>query len=205
MIEKHIERIEYLTAITGGIGSGKSVVSDILRVMGYPVYDCDSEAKFIMDGNDDIKNALKEHVSPQAVNSDGSLNRKEISRVVFSDPASLAFLNAIVHGAVLDDLRRWCAGQSCGHLFVETAILYQSGLDRLVGDVIEVTAPDDLRILRVMKRSGLDEHEVASRIAAQIIMPDKPHERITAISNDGYNALLPQITEYLDRSAGFRN
>lgn len=181
-------------AITGGIGSGKSVVSHVLRAMGYPVYDCDSEARRLMDNSPEIKRRLSSEISPDAVGADGCINRKAISAVVFADSRLLARLNEIVHGEVRDDIRRRLDTLSdiyCGKpLFVETAILYESGLDSLVDEVWEVTAPEEIRLNRVINRSRLKRSEVMARIRSQK-SPSLPHHKI--IVNDGTTPVLPQI------------
>ncbi|MDE7143624.1 MAG: dephospho-CoA kinase, partial [Muribaculaceae bacterium] len=115
----------HIVAITGGIGSGKSVVSRILRCMGYPVYDCDSEARRLMDGSAEILSRIAGEISPDAIGADGRLRRDVLSAMVFSDSSKLQCLNSIVHGAVRKHLLSTVA--SCGSplFFFETAILYE--------------------------------------------------------------------------------
>lgn len=190
-----------LTAITGGIGSGKSVVSRMLGLMGYDVFDCDSEAKRIMDEDCGIKNRLREEIHKDAIGADGAIDRKLISSIVFADKRKLGRLNEIVHEAVKTKLAAWCEEpHNSNHLFVETAILYQSGLDKMVDDVLEVIADDETRILRVMKRNNCNEADVQARIESQRFTPEKPHSHVTVINNDGMTAVLPQLTEYLKNS-----
>lgn len=187
-----------LTAITGGIGAGKSVVSKILRTMGYLVFDCDSEAKHLMDCSAEIKAALIEKISPEAVDGRGNINRSHISQIVFSNSEKLEQLNTIVHTAVLNEIEQWRKINSDKiHLFVETAILYQSRLDKEVDDVWEVVAPDEVRILRVMERNHCSRQDVISRIEAQSFVPDVPHCSIQTITNDGFTPILPQIQNLL--------
>ncbi|MDE6702658.1 MAG: dephospho-CoA kinase [Muribaculaceae bacterium] len=190
-----------LTAITGGIGAGKSVVSKILRTMGYPVFDCDSEAKHLMDSSLDIKAALIEKISPEAVDGQGNINRSHIAQIVFSDSKKLELLNTIVHTAVRNEIERWRKNNSDNkaQLFVETAILYQSQLDKAVDDVWEVVAPDEVRILRVMDRNHCSRQDVISRIEAQSFVPDIPHSSIKTITNDDFTPVLPQILNLLER------
>lgn len=180
-----------LTAITGGIGSGKSVVSRILEAKGWPVYDCDARAKAIMDSDAAIHRRLTAEIHPLAV-VDGVIDRRLIASVVFADPEALGRLNAIVHRAVTADLLAWAAERPVA--FVETAILYESGLRAHVTDVWEVTAPAELRIERVMARSGLERSEVERRMAAQAA-PSLPDHRV--IVNDGRSPLLPQVERLL--------
>lgn len=172
--------------ITGGIGSGKSVVSRVLRCIGYEVYDCDSRAKTLMDRSPEIHRRLQHEISPQTINPDGTINRAELSRIVFTDPAKLAALNAIVHGAVREDIRR----KAQGLLFVETAIPVSGGMVDMAEQVWEVTAPEQLRISRVQQRSGLTPDQIRARIAAQ------HSEQVPGASilvNDNIQPLLPQI------------
>ena len=93
-----------LVAITGGIGSGKSVVSAILRIMGYPVYDCDSRAKNLMNTNNDIKNDLISSFGVDCISEDGKINAQYISSIVFKDKTALLKINSIVHPRVKDDI-----------------------------------------------------------------------------------------------------
>ncbi len=185
-----------LIAITGGIGSGKSVVCRILRILGYPVYDCDSRAKALMDADEAIKKRLVKEIDELAV-VDGIIDRKLIASVVFADSTKLAVLNSIVHSAVKEDIALWVAAQETDLTFVETAILYESGLNLMVDAEWRVESPLELRIERTMKRSGLSREEVKSRIAAQKTeAPDSaPPLRLFTIGNDEIHALLPQIEE----------
>ena len=183
-----------LIAIVGGIGSGKSVVSRIVGIMGYEVYDCDSRAKRLMDSSHDIKERIRCEIHAECI-SGGEIDRKRLAEIVFSDEEALQRLNAIVHTAVREDLKNWVGERSKDAvLFVETAILYQSGLDRLVDAVWEVDAPLDLRIERVMARNSVSREEVLARIASQdSFVPASVHPSVTHIINDNDQPILPQI------------
>lgn len=188
-----------LTAITGGIGSGKSVVSRILRVLGYPVYDCDSRAKALMDADELIKQQIIDAIDRETIAADGTIDRRRLASIVFADAEKLAALNAIVHSAVKLDICRWI--EKCGrpHSFVETAILFQSGLNETVSDEWRVAAPDEIRICRVMKRNSLLRTEVEARMASQIFVPSQEMRvpPLYEIINDDRHALLPQIQALL--------
>lgn len=189
----------HIIAISGGIGSGKSVVSRIVAVMGYAVYDCDSEAKRLMDSSSEIKIAIAEEISTDCIDSYGSIDRPKLSGYVFSDKKKLDALNRIVHGAVREDFARWCdRHKDDAILFVETAILYQSGMDTMVDEVWEVEATRETRISRVMSRNNLTFCQVESRIASQdSFTPSHRHPHISHIDNNGILPLLPQITHLL--------
>lgn len=164
----------------------------VLRHMGYPVYDCDSRAKHLMDCDPAIKAELR-RAFPNAHTEEGLLDRKALSAEVFGKPERLAQLNTIVHGAVRADLRRWCSEQQHNRLFVETAILYQSGLDQMVDCVCQVEAPEELRIERVGRRSGLTSEQTRARMAAQSVCPPEgDNPPVYIINNDG-RPVLPQI------------
>lgn len=184
-----------LVAVTGGIGSGKSVVCRILSALGHEVYDCDSRAKWLMDNSAGIKEELCRAIHPDVV-KDGCIDRSMLSGIVFSDACKLQALNSIVHGAVLADIARWAETKE-GNIFVETAILYQSGLDRMVDEVWEVTAPEHMRVERVMKRNGMPEADVRARINSQVFEPGRRHARVRQIVNDGLQSLLLRIDALL--------
>lgn len=186
-----------LIAITGGIGSGKSVISDILRAMGHKVYDCDTRAKALMDTDESIKDDLINLISINAVRSDRTIDRKLLSEIVFNDPDALSRLNYIVHKAVRADLRRWRDTSSDKTVWVETAILYASRLDREVDEVWEVTAPTELRVQRVMKRNSMSREQVLARISSQSTTAAQLHPLTKTIVNDGVEPVLPQILSLL--------
>ncbi len=186
-----------LIAITGGIGSGKSVISDILRAMGHKVYDCDTRAKALMDTDESIKDDLINLISIDAVRSDRTIDRKLLSEIVFNDPDALSRLNSIVHKAVRADLRRWRDTSSDKTVWVETAILYASRLDREVDEVWEVTAPTELRVQRVMQRNSMSREQVLARISSQSTTAAQLHPLTKTIVNDGVEPVLPQILSLL--------
>lgn len=183
-----------IIGITGGIGSGKSVVSRILRCLDYYVYDCDIQAKIIMDNSDEIKNKLCEYISKEAVNN-GNINRILISKIVFEDKNKLAKLNEIVHQSVLSDIKEKSANYE--YFFFETAILYQSGFDKICNSVWEVTAPLETRIKRVMDRNAFQLKQVIDRINSQSYTTNTPHKNVVQILNDDLNPILPVILSLL--------
>lgn len=185
-----------LIAIAGGIGSGKSVVSRILRAMGCKVYDCDSEARRLMDNDEVIKCRLAEMIAPEVILHDRSIDRRRLAEIVFADRRKLETLNSIVHSAVRDDILRWKACNAAARtLWVESAIIYESGIDAMVDEVWEVTAPVDLRVERVMVRNSMSRAQVMERIEAQAATIYVPHHCVKTIINDEVTPLLPQIEQ----------
>lgn len=185
-----------IAVISGGIGSGKSVVSRIVSALGYATYDCDSQAKSLMDNSDEIKSQIAELISSDVIAADGTIDRQALASIVFSDPDKLKILNGIVHGAVRDDItRRVSEMPDDEYLFVETAIPHESGIDTMAEVVIYVEAPLKVRVERVMRRSGLSEEQILSRIEAQrgeTDAMDANHDAIR-ILNDDSTPILPQI------------
>ncbi len=181
--------------ICGGIGSGKSVVSRILRANGFEVYDSDLEARRLMDSSDEIKRRLCIEITVDAVDSQGNINRPRVAEVVFADASKLVVLNSIVHTAVKADIRLRMARNP--HLFVETAIPVSSGLVDFADEVWHVEAPEDLRIRRVMARNNTTAEAVRARIEAQRaeVVPDA-----RVILNDGRHPLLPAVLEAVVKS-----
>lgn len=171
----------------------------MLTAMGYEVYDCDLRARLLMEAVE-IKELLKEAFGSDIFDSEYTLIRPNLAAIVFSDPVALERLNTITHAAVRADLADWrMARCDSPLLFVETAILYQSGLDRMIDEVWEVTAPYELRIERVEARNGLSRKQIEERILAQdSFIVTNPHTYVSAILNDGIAPLLPQIESLLN-------
>ena len=192
----------HIIAVTGGIGSGKSVICQILKNYGYQIYNCDIKAKTLMDNSISIKSALSNKLCPSVINNDGSINRKILADIVFNDKDKLNILNEIVHYYVKEDIIKWVnentSNLSTSKLFIETAILYQSGIDKIVDEVWEVTASEETRINRVIKRNGLSRTEVISRIESQVYIPSKIHPKTKTIINDSNKPILPQLTTLLE-------
>lgn len=193
-----MSRQHHLTAITGGIGAGKSIVSRVLTAMGYPVYDCDSRARSLMDMSAEIKHAIALNIGAGVILPDDSIDRRLLAEIVFRNKQMLLTLNSIVHQAVRDDLARWVCDRSSALVFVETAILYESGLDRVIDSEWHVTAPTDIRVNRVIARNGLSREHVLARIEAQSgTTPPKSFHNIITLVNDDITPLLPQIEKAL--------
>ena len=184
-----------LIVITGGIGSGKSVVSRLVNVMGYPTYDCDSEAKRLMNESFELKAQLCELLGNDAYDSTRCIDRSYVASRIFSDKALLAQMNAIVHPAVRNDIKRWCETRPESVAFVETALLAESGLGADADAVWVVDAPLQLRVERVMSRSNLSRSEVEARIASQADKFDFTGSY--HIINDNVHSLIKQITRLL--------
>lgn len=183
-----------LVGLTGGIGSGKSTVARIFETLGIPVYTADDRAKFLMDRDVDLMEAIKSRFGP-AIYTEQGLDRQALSDIVFRDGDALKDLNALVHPAVGRDFRAWVEGMEpdIPYAIKEAAILFETGGHREMGVNILVTAPEELRIQRVMERDGVSEEDVEARIAKQ--WPDSDKEPLAdhIIINDGVHSLIEQV------------
>ena len=201
-----IPRLPNLIGIGGGIGSGKSVVCKILRAMGYEVYDCDVRAKQLMEKSDRILNAIKNSVCPAAINTlpcgCQTINRKILADAVFTDKNKLSALNAIVHTEVRRDIFNWYSAHfNASPIFIESAIITDSHLDQMVETIWEVTAPENLRIQRVISRDGHDINHILARMQSQQKGLSRAKAPIKKINNDGITPLLPQILNLLTKKS----
>ncbi len=179
-------------AITGGIGSGKSVVSGLLKVFSYPVYDADREAKRLMVSSGIIKKALVSLLGPSVYKND-VLDKTYMASVIFADKSLLQKVNEIVHPVVKEDFREWCSRQKKDVVFMESAILFESGFETEVDSVWLVSAPEELRIARAVKRDNSTTELVERRIKAQWPEEKKIELSDAVIQNDGKCSLIAQI------------
>lgn len=153
--------------VTGGIGSGKSTVCRLFAARGIAVYDTDAAAKRLMAEDAALRRAIEARFGEECY-QEGALNRPWLARQVFGDEAALQALNRLVHPAVIADFERWATEQQSAYVVVESAILYEAGLDQAVDRVVAVLAPERLRIERAMQRDGATEEQIRSRMAAQL-------------------------------------
>lgn len=195
-----------LILVSGGIGSGKSVVCRILRALGHDVYDSDAEARRIMDNSPAIIETIASEICREAIcreNGYSSIHRPTLAKAVFSDKEKLNRLNALVHGEVKADIMRRRdmlaeEGRYERPLFVETAIPHSSGLDRMADEIWLVEAPEELRIERAMKRDNASRAAIEARIRTQTATESHLcNPSVHSIINTPDSPLLPQILELL--------
>ncbi len=190
--------------ITGGIGSGKSTIAKQLRAMGYAVYDTDSEAKRLIVEDTQVRQQIEQLFSSE-VYKDGVYQTALVAQRVFADRSLLAQLNAIVHPAVRADIERRVSGHASREsrvenqknlFFIECAILYQAGFDSLCDKVVAVTAPEDVRLQRVIARDHSSSDKVLARMRAQ--QAEEILQRADIIiNNDGQTSILTLCEEIL--------
>lgn len=183
--------------ITGGIGSGKSIVCKIFTILGIPVYNADDRAKSLMTDNAGVVAKIREKLGARSYHNDGSLNREYVAETIFSNSQMLQEINAIVHPAVATDFNQWVQDHAhFPYVIKEAALLIDSGSYRNLDYLITVTAPVALRIERVLQR---DKHRTTSQIK-DIISKQLEEEMLIShsqftITNDNRQLLLPQVTE----------
>ncbi|MBP3942761.1 dephospho-CoA kinase [Sphingobacteriaceae bacterium WQ 2009] len=179
--------------ITGGIGSGKSLICQIFAVMGVPTYNADLEAKLIMTQSAAVRRQLIEAFGANTYLPNGEVNRPFLSQQVFQDAQKLSILNGIVHPAVIQAAADWAAAQKSPYSLKEAALLFESGSYKKLDYTILVTAPVETRIARVMQRDHAAREQVEARIAQQLSDDEKIKLADFVIINDGKVALIPQI------------
>ncbi|MEG1587679.1 MAG: dephospho-CoA kinase [Bacteroidales bacterium] len=187
--------------ITGGIGTGKSVVCELIRNMGYPVFDTDAEAKKLMNHSSVIREKLIAAFGPDAY-QDGMLNRSYLASVIFQDRNALLVMNSIVHPEVRSCFLDWAAHQSAPLVFFESAILFESDFYLAADKIWTVTAPEKLRYERVMKRDGSSFEKITERMEAQLPQKEKEARADLIIYNDGNRALIPQVVKAIETALG---
>ena len=165
----------YKIGITGGIGSGKSTVCQMLRERGVAVYESDSWAKKLMQESDAIRQQIIATFGAESYNEQG-LDRAFLARCVFGDAEALQRLNAIVHPAVREDFHKWCEEQRSPYVVLESAILFEAAFENEVDATLAVLAPLELRVQRTMQRDGVTREQVMQRIDHQM-SDDELHAR----------------------------
>ena len=180
--------------ITGNIGSGKTTVSKIFEVLDIPVFYADDAAKQVMVEDTILIDALKKEFGDESYFKDGSLNRKHIASIVFSNEAELTKLNSIVHPAVFRAFDLWVSTiKNAPYVLKEAALLFESSSYKMCDYSIMVTAPLELRINRVIQRDGFTRAEVESRDAKQFSEEKKIQLADFAIRNDDTELVIPQV------------
>jgi dephospho-CoA kinase len=181
--------------LTGSIGSGKSVVSRIFSCLGIKVYCADLEARKFLE-NDNIKELFSEKFGREIIGSGNVIDRRKLGEVVFNDKRKLLFLNSIIHPLVKSDFNDWIV-QFIDEVYIihEAAILFESGFDENFDAVITVSAPEEMRVNRVMQRDNVSRKDVLKRSDNQWSNEQKISLADYIILNDEKNLVIPQVIE----------
>ncbi|BFP43598.1 dephospho-CoA kinase [Flavobacteriaceae bacterium GF1] len=156
-----------IVGLTGGMGSGKSTVAAFFRELGVPVYDSDEEAKLLMVDSEEVRKDIVQLFGPEAYH-DKKLNKAFISKIVFNEKEKLKQLNAVVHPAVRRHFSSWVQSRDFPYVIQETALIFENKMQKSYDMVILVTAPEQVRIQRVMGRDAMSEGQIRARLRNQL-------------------------------------
>jgi dephospho-CoA kinase len=188
--------------LTGNIGSGKSIVARIFETTGIPVYHSDDTAKLMLD-NAENKAEMEKLFGKGIFDISGKVDRKIIAGIVFNDTKKLTALNNIIHPAVIKDFGNWVLQQhSYPYIIMESAILFETGYAALFDKIIFVSAPENIRIARIIKRDATSEEEIKVRIQNQMEEKDKLKKADFVIINDDEQLVIPQVLKIHQSLAG---
>jgi dephospho-CoA kinase len=185
--------------ITGGIGSGKSLVCKIFSVLAVPVFKADEIAKAMLN-HAALQEPIISRFGHGIMALDGKIDRRKLASLVFSNPESLSFLNSIIHPAVQNAFKEWCSGQIHEpYVIEEAAILFESGAWKELDKIITVTCPEEERIRRVIERDHCSRDEVVRRMQNQTGDTFRTEHSDFTILNDGNTLLIPQVIAIHER------
>ena len=186
-----------IIGITGGIGGGKSTLSDRLSGRGYKIYNSDLRARLLQNEDLELVNAIKKLLGDD-IYKNGELDRPAVAAIVFQNKALLQQLNQLVHPAVRADFKRWKEVYNTEKLlFVESAIMFESGLALLMDKVVLMTASEEVRIARVVKRDGISPEQVRARMMHQLPEDEKIKRAHYVIHSDDHQPLNDKIDALL--------
>ena len=183
--------------ITGGIGSGKTLISSVIEHIGYPVFYSDIEAKIILEKDQKVKSDMVE-LFGEDIYILNKLNRQLLSNLLFSNKLLIEKVNSIVHPIVRLKFDEWSKSKKIPIVFNEAAILFETGAYKNFDASILVVAPQEVRLGRVMLRDGLSKEQIISRINNQWLDEDKINLATYVISNDGSEPILYQVENVID-------
>ncbi len=189
-----------LVGITGGIGTGKSLVCHTFRALGIPVYEADSRARILQETNKELVNAISTLFGEESYEN-GKLNRKHIADQVFSDKSKLEKLNNLVHPKVQQDFEDWTKAHG-QHPFVlkEAALIFETGGHKKLDYVITVASEEDERIQRIKKRDPFrTEQEIRNIIDRQLPQSLKIKQSDFVLQNHEASPLLNQVLELVEK------
>lgn len=179
--------------IAGGIGSGKSYICQRLQQRGYEVYDCDSAAKRLIRTSPEIRWRLTRLIGPKTYTPDGQLNKAVVSQFLLASADNQKAINDIVHPAVFRDF------EESGMKWMESAIMYESGIYKLVDRVIVITAPLEVRIRRVMQRDHISRKKALEWIKRQLPQEEVVSRADFELINDGKADIEQQLNHIIEQ------
>lgn len=185
-----------LIGLTGGIGSGKSFVGELFAQLGVPVYEADAAARRLQESDELLKAEIRAAFGDAVFDANGQLDRKKMAAIVFADPGQLKKLNALVHPAVKRDFTNWVKQfPDAPYVIRIAAILFESGAWKDLDEIINVTAPEDVRMARVQQRDTISREDVQRRMQHQLPEEERNKRASRIIVNDGKQLVLPQVVQ----------
>lgn len=182
--------------ITGGIGSGKTTVCKVFELLGVPVYYADDASKKLLTSDPEIKHQVVAVFGETVLDEQQFISRKKVAALVFANGEQLKKLNAIMHPAVGRHFESWLnAQEQYPYILKEAAIMFESGADKQMDKVMTVSAPEEIRIARVMKRDRVTREEVLRRIHAQLSEEARITRSQYVIVNDEKELVIPQVMQ----------
>lgn len=178
--------------VTGGIGSGKTTVCRIFRVLGVPVFVADVVARELMENDLSLRKEINA-IAGRDLYVTGNLDRKELARIIFNSPDMLRKVNAAVHPAVLGLFDRWAGSSEAPYVIMESAILFEAGADTFVDRVLTLSVPVEERIARVMGRNDLSREQVIERIKNQLEDEEREEQSYYILNNSDNEMIIPEI------------
>jgi dephospho-CoA kinase len=190
-------------AITGGIGSGKSLVCQVFKTLGIPIFNADAVSNQLVEHDTGVKASIIKLFGKEAY-INNNYNRKYIAHIVFNQAEKLKALNELIHPMAIEAAKQWFEKQQTPYAIKEAAILFESKAEQDIDIIIGVTAPEQIRIERVMQRIGCSKDEVIKRMQQQMPEDEKMKKCNYIIHNDNVTALIPQVLQIHGKLLNFK-
>jgi dephospho-CoA kinase len=181
--------------ITGGIGSGKTLVCSVFRLLGVEIFEADRVAKELYAIDENVKRQLKELFGEGIYTPEGKFIRQRLAAIIFSDKVALQQVNAIIHPLVKAAFEKWIEYKTGVYVLHEAAILFESGFYKLMDANILVTAPYELRVQRVIDRDHVTREDVINRMQNQFPEEESLKMADFIIKNDGSDFVIKQVLD----------
>jgi dephospho-CoA kinase len=180
--------------VTGGIGSGKSTVCKVFRLLGVPVFEADPIGKYLLDNDENLKKKVADLFGNNIYTSKGTVDREKLAEIIFNDNKKLRQLNELVHPPVKKEFYKWAEERKhFPYVIQEAAILFESGFYKFMDYTILVTAPEKERIERVKKRDNVSESDIMARIKNQYSEAYNRKLASIVLENDNKRLIIPEI------------
>jgi dephospho-CoA kinase len=181
--------------LTGNIGSGKSIVSEMFKVIGIPIYSADEKAKHFLN-SEEVKIAIASKFGNELLSESNEIDKDRFAKLIFNNKENLDYANSLIHPLVMADFEKWCKEFSeQNYVLMESAIIFESHLEKLFDKIVVVYCPKELRLKRVMGRDKVDEERVLARIKNQLSDNEKNKLADFIIQNDDTILVIPQVIE----------